>query len=191
MAFDYDKYVNESFKQLGPKNPLRSLSASDRRVLTSVIDVYLHVTPKDVYNRVYEQWETAAEIAEEAAKLGRRIKTSLFEGQLAEELGPLLRGARQLPAFLEAFSIFRGQIVDNSVGKRGHKGKIARNNFLVAASELVLCWTGKHHDEHLAELIQVIGADRDDLTDISGDSIRKKREHLKKTYRSSMKRPWS
>ena len=41
MAFDYDKYVNESFKQLGPKNPLRSLSASDRRVLTSVIDVYL------------------------------------------------------------------------------------------------------------------------------------------------------
>ena len=65
-----------------------------------------------------------AEIAEEAAKLWEaKIKTSLFEGQLAEELGPLLRGARQLPAFLEAFSIFLGQIVDNSVGKRGHKGR--------------------------------------------------------------------
>jgi hypothetical protein len=49
------------------------------------------------------------------------------------------------------------------------------------ASEFVRCRTGKHYDEHLAELFQAINNDSD-LKDFSGDAIRRKREHFKKAY---------
>ena len=74
-------------------------------------------------------------------------------------------------------------LLDNLVGKRGHKEKVQKNTFLIMASEFVRVKTGNYYDEHLAELLQTLPRiDLNQQEDISGDSIRKKREHLKKVY---------
>ena len=77
-----------------------------------------------------------------------------------------------------------GTLLANAAGKRGHKGKVQKNTFLIMASELVRLKTGNHYDEHLAELLQTVNPmiDVNEQEDISGDSIRKKREHIKKAY---------
>lgn len=69
----------------------------------------------------------------------------------------------------------------DSFGKPGHKREIFAAKVLVEASEFVGLKTGKHYDEHLADLFQWIGK-RPLKRDLSGDAIRKKREYLAKCY---------
>jgi len=67
-------------------------------------------------------------------------------------------------------------------GKQGQKHKTSANQNLIMASELVRLKTGEPHDEHLAELLQAISPDAESGpdADISGDSIKKKRDLLAK-----------
>ncbi len=188
MPFDYEKVVRKAFDHLGPRNPLKKLRDSDKRVLVALLDMYMR-TPDEFFNPL----EEAADIVAEAGALGRRIQSDVLRGQLTQLLAPfparLLGSAQDLAARLEDFSQKLGILLDNIAGKRGHKRKMGRNQFLIMASEFVSVKTGKHHDEHLAELIQAVspqsGFDDEKCIskkDISGDSIRKKREHLKEIY---------
>lgn len=88
---------------------------------------------------------------------------------------------QDLPPRLEAFGILFGELLNRVVGKSGQKNKLAKNEFLVMASEFVLLKTNRYNDEHLAELIQAL-SDEADLSDFSGDAIHKKREHMKRIY---------
>src|SRR5208283_3047648 len=81
---------------------------------------------------------------------------------------------------LHAFASRLGGVL-GLFGKAGHKERVMNNQILIMASEFVRLRTGKHYDEHLAELFQAISMDSN-LKDFSGDAIRKKREHFKKTY---------
>ncbi len=99
-------------------------------------------------------------------------------------MAPFVASFQDLPVRLEAFSIQVGTLLDEAVGKKGHKGKMQKNCDLITGSEFVWLKTGNHYDEHLAELLQTLSprTDLKEQEDISGDSIRKKREHLKKDY---------
>ena len=181
VPIDYEKVVNESFKNVGPRNPLKQLSDSDKRFLVALLDVFVRAPD---LNPAFLHYEKAAGIASEAESLARSIRSVVFEGDLAQVLEPFVGGFQDLPARLESFSRRVRTLVDNTVGKRGHKGKVQRNTFLIMASELVRLKTGNHYDEHLAELLQTVNPriDRNPQEDTSGDSIRKKREHLKNAY---------
>jgi len=180
MALDYPTLVRKRFENVGPKNPLRGLSDHDKCFLTALLEVYARAPESD---KLSDTLEEAAGIAAEAGSLAGKIESRFLSGPLAEMLGLYIGSSRDLPARLATFSKSMGAIIDNLVGKRGHKGKTSRNRFLIMASEFVRLKTGKHYDEHLAELMQTINPSIDfDGDDISGDSIRKKRVHLKKTY---------
>jgi hypothetical protein len=183
MAFDYDKVVKDSFKHLGTDNPLKKLGFSERRLLVALLDTYLRPS-KEMYDAACEPWEQAAAVALEAGQLAKKMRLNVFEADLGKRLSQLLVGPRDLPDRLEAFSVYLRAILDRIEGKSGHKGKVFRNRSLVLASEFVCRKTGKHYDEHLAELIQSVGvlADEKLQEDISGDAIRKKRNHFKETY---------
>jgi hypothetical protein len=153
MPIDYEKVVKESFQNVGPKNPLKRLSDSDKRLLLAFLDVYVRAPD---LAPAYLLWEKAARIATEANSLGRSIRSVVFEGHLAEVLAPFVEGFQDLPARLLSFSLHLGVLLDNAAGKRGHKGKVQKNIFLIMASELVRLKTGNHYDEHLAELLQTV-----------------------------------
>ena len=179
MAIDYAKVVREAFEEVGARNPLKKLDDLDKRLLVSFLYIYRAPIRLD---KAYKHFEECADIAAEAGELGRRIRSVVLGGQLAQILN--FGTIQDLPARLENFSIQLGSFLDKVAGKRGHKSKVAKSRFLITASELVRLKTGKHYDEHLAELLQAVGprVSLEKLADISGDSIRKKREHLKKTY---------
>ena len=181
MSIDYEKVVKESFENVGPRNPLKKLGDSDKRFLVALLDVYRSAPDLDL---AFLHYEKAASIASEAEALGRSIRSVVFEGDLAQVLEPFVGSFQDLPARLDSFSLRLRTLVDNTVGKRGHKGKVQKNTFLIMASEFVRLKTGNHSDEHLAELLQTVDPriDLNQHEDISGDSIRKKREYLKKVY---------
>jgi hypothetical protein len=180
MAFDYAKFVRKSFDNVGPKNPLRELDDSDKHLLVSLLFVHAK-SPKD--DQATAPLEEVAAIAAEAGALAKKLESSVFGGSLAPILASILGGTEDLPARLKDFSNRMGSVLEQAVGKRGQKHKVLNNQFLIMASELVRLRTGKHHDEHLADLLQTLPP-RAELIgeDVSGDSIRKKREHLKRAY---------
>ena len=181
MPIDYLDVVKEAFENIGPRNPLKKLSDSDKRLLVAFLDWYMF--PAN-YEQAFSFLEEAASIASEAAALAGRIRSGVFKGDTARILAPFVVSFQDLPVQLQAFSTQLGTLLDQLVGKRGHKAKVQKNCILITASEFVRLKTTHHYDEHLAELLQTVSP-RIDLNvqeDISGDSIRKKREHLKKHY---------
>jgi hypothetical protein len=132
---------------------------------------------------IFDDFEEIAEITAQAGALGRSIQAKMFAGPRAPALAPFLHKFQHLPTELAYFSNVIGALIETLAGKRGHKAKIAKNQHLIEASEFVRQKTGKYYDEHVAELLQTIPRLNVDVEeDISGDAIRKKREHLKRTY---------
>lgn len=182
MAFDYWNVVRTSFENIGPRNPLKKLNDYDKRILVSLLKVYASMPQNGEF---YELLDEAAGVAADAGALATRMRSKVFQGPLAEMVAPFLSSLKDLPQRLLYFSRQLGTLLDQTCGKRGHKGKTGKNVLLIMASEFVRLKTGKHNDEHLAELLQAVdpGIGVNENADISGDAIRKKREHLKKVYR--------
>jgi hypothetical protein len=181
MSLDYPKVVTDAFVNVGPRNPLKKLTDYDKHLLVALLVLHEHVPSVDVASNLLDE---AARVAADAGKLAKRIRDQVLGGTTGELLAPLLKGGfKDLPARLEAFSELE-IVLTNLAGKRGHKGKVGRNEHLLMASELVSLRLGQHYDEHLAELIQALtfNPDLSADADTSGDSIRKKREHFKRTY---------
>jgi hypothetical protein len=181
MALDYPAFVTDAFMNIGPRNPLKKLTDYDKHLLVALLVLHEHVASVDVASNLLDQ---AATIAVDAGRLARRIRDEVLGGTTGELLAPLLKGGfKDLPARLEAFSELE-IVLTNLAGKAGQKGKVGRNEQLLMASELVSLRLGQYYDEHLAELIQAVtfNPDLSADSDTSGDSIRKKRKHLKRTY---------
>ncbi len=183
MAYDYTKNAAKRFSQLGPKNPLRTLSGSDQGLLMALLVMYKW-RPRPDPSNPSELLEEASRVAGLAGSLSKKMQATFFDGALAGAFDPLLAGYKDLPLQLDRFSSRIKLLLDQLGGKAGHKGKTTTNQFLVTASEFVRLKTGTYNDEHLAELMQTLWSDADpeSLKELSGDAIRKKREHLKSTY---------
>jgi hypothetical protein len=184
MALDYSKLVDRSFKYIGPKNPLRGLSGPDRTLLFSLLFIYRFEQTMPHRSKALEAAEEMSKIAADSTALAQRIRSVMIEGKFALPLDPFLPGFRDLPSQLDLFGKRLGTLMTHVAGKQGQKHKTTANQLLIMASELVRLKTGEPHDEHLAELLQAISPDAEPGpdTDISGDSIKKKREYMSKTY---------
>ena len=99
----------------------------------------------------------------------------------AQALQDVLGDFHDLAMRLKAFALLFGGLGDQLLGKRGHHGRLWKNQFLVMASEFIRHKTASYNDEHWAELIQAINR-TSDLADFSGDAIHKRRQNLKRTY---------
>jgi len=173
----------KAFQEIHPNNPLNKLNDSDRKALWASLMAYAYASRTERGERAntfFEEWESMSKTVADAAKLGARLKSQVFEGTSSEALRPFTAGFEDLPMRLIGFSKTLGEAL-NSSGKRGHKAKILATQSLIQASEFVRLKTGQHYDEHLAELFQAIG-NRSAAEELSGDAIRKKREYLKKHY---------
>lgn len=184
ITFDYKGYVAAAFAHTGPRNPLKAFDEADKSLLVSLLAIFL-VSPPPSDNTV-EDFEKLAEIAGQTKTWAKGIRLAL-DSQFSRELQSMpslntaLGSFHDLPPRLEAFGILIGGLLDRIAGKRGQKGKLMKNQFLIMASEFVRLKTKRYNDEHLAELIQALSHEAD-LSDISGDAIHKKREHMKRTY---------
>src|SRR6266566_9406712 len=118
VPIGFEKVVKKSFENLGPRNPLKKLSNSDKRLLVAFLYVYLLMLRPHL---AFLQFEKAAGIASEAESLGRSIRSVVFEGRTGQILAPFIGSFQDLPARLESFSISLRTVLDNLVGKRGHK----------------------------------------------------------------------
>jgi hypothetical protein len=168
LAHDYRGTVNRWFSGTSMGNPLRKLSESDKLLLCSMLRLYAAGRPG-----LADQLDKIAKLAVTAELLGRSIREVLH----SDAGRVFVANFADLPSRLEDFSRLRDL---DLVGKRGHKGKILRNYWLVMASEFVLLKTKTAYSEHLADLLQQILPD--EYGDISGDAIRKSRDHFKHTY---------
>ena len=173
--FDFEEYVESGFAHTGPRNPLRTLTPEDKIVLVSLLTLYLEPCPPE--DAAFEQ---AAETATHASALAERIH-QLLGTYFAQALQDVLGDFHDLPMRLKTFSLLFGGLCDQLLGKRGHQGRLWKNQFLVMASEFIRHKTNRYNDEHLAELIQAINPSSD-LADFSGDAIHKRRQNLKRTY---------
>jgi hypothetical protein len=169
LANDYWGKVDRWFSGTSRGNPLRKLSESDRLLLCSILRLYAAGRP----DALAYQLDKVAKLAVTADSLGRSIREALE----SDAGRVLVANFADLPSRLEAFSRLKDL---DLVGKRGHKRKILRNYWLVMASEFVLLKTKQAYSEHLADLLQQMLPD--ERGDISGDAIRKSREHFKNTY---------
>jgi hypothetical protein len=181
---DFARTVPSFFDNLGPNNPLKWLTSYDKRLLTSFLGAFLvggtRKGPRGS-DDPFEELEEASRVGAEAAQLAEKIQRTVFEGNVAKSLGPLL-GPTDLPALLREFSKHISEMFETFVGKAGHKRKVTRTRILVLASELVRRRTGNYNDEHLAELLQAVAGETGHADDYSGDMIRKRREYLDKHY---------
>jgi len=182
LAFDLAKFVREAFQNTGPSNPLRKLSERERMFISACLLSYKGIPGTGGS----DAWEQAARTATEAATLAKKISEVLSAKHMQPvwDLPPLksyFGEFEELPGRLRVFSVVLGGYLRHLVGKPGHQDKVMHNHFLIMASEFVRCRTGKHYDEHLAELFQALNNDSD-LKDFSGDAIRRKREHFEKAY---------
>jgi hypothetical protein len=184
ITFDYKSYVAAAFAHTGPRNPLKAFDEADKWRLVSLLAMFL-VSPSPSDNAV-EDFEKLAEIARHTKTWAKKIRLALNtqfsrELQSMPSLKTVLGSFHDLPLRVEAFGILFGGLLDRIVGKSGQKSKLVKNQFLIMASEFVRLKTKRYNDEHLAELIQALSGAAD-LSDISGDAIHKKREHMKRTY---------
>ena len=181
MNVNWAKEIMKFFDSVGPRNPLKRLHNEDKELLAAMLLCYIYERPWGARD-LFAPLEAASSIGAEAGALARRIQSELIEGAAAEVLSPYVDGYKHVAARLESFSKHMASIADNLLGRPGHKGKIARNQLLIMASELVRLRTGKHYDEHLAELLQAVNPSTAVDKDISGEAILKKRKHLMKNY---------
>ena len=171
----------QAFRDIAAGNPLRKLSEPDQKLLYSMLKVYAAVTTQNGKRRSKDGLlEKEAKLVADAAKLGSKLESEVFQGPNSDVLFPYISSFSDLPRQLTEFSKVVGGMLD-LFGKRGHKEGNLYGFFLIVASEFVRLKTGQHYDEHLAELYQAV-SERSLTEDLSGDAIRKRREYLKKNY---------
>ena len=185
MIVDLVGPTAQAFRHIAASNPLRKLSEPDRKLLYSMLKVYAAVTTQDGKRRSKGGskdglLEKEAKLVADAAKLGSKLESEVFQGPNSDVLFPYISSFSDLPRQLTEFSKVVGGMLD-LFGKRGHKEGNLYGFFLIVASEFVRLKTGQHYDEHLAELYQAV-SERSLTEDLSGDAIRKRREYLKKNY---------
>lgn len=122
----------------------------------------------------------ASKTLRDASDLADKLEADVFQGSLKNELRPFIFGYESLPGILRSFARNIGNLLD-ATGKPGRKNEAFTNQLLVIASEFVRLATGSFNDEHLAELFPAVLA-TDLADDFSGDSIRKRRDRLKRQY---------
>jgi len=168
------------FEDTGPNNPLRKFTDKGKHALIGLIYMYLVADESDELNEGMEILDEIGKLAAQASDLANRMRILIFDGQLpadGEEFS-------LLPPLLEAFASRTAGYV-NQIGKPGHRVKLARNCFLVWVSEFVCAMTGRHYDEHLAEVIQAVSFRRNPIgeeSELSGDAIRKIRKYVEERY---------
>jgi hypothetical protein len=181
------KSMIKAFENIGNNNPLRQLNPNDRRWLWAVLSVYQAMTQAGAERSFFDELEDLSQTARRAMKLASSIEISTSQGKFATIVRDLAAAHPPcfylLPLLLKEYAKLIEHHLD-SLGKAGHKFKTERNKYVVAASEFVNLKTGAHNDEHLADLLQQIGATEGEegIEDTSGDAIRKKRQQLKKEY---------
>jgi hypothetical protein len=181
MVVDLVGPTAQAFRHIAATNPLRKLSGPDQKILYSMLKVYAAVTTQDGKRRSKDGLlEKEAKLVADAAKLGSKLESEVFQGPNSDVLFPYISSFSDLPRQLTEFSKVVGGMLD-LFGKRGHKEGNLYGFFLIVASEFVRLKTGQHYDEHLAELYQAV-SERSLSEDLSGDAIRKRREYLKKSY---------
>ncbi len=183
VAADIRDRVAKAFQSVYSSNPLSRLSVSDRTYLCSLLLAYDYKSRTkhgEAPNAFLKELDSMSKTAADAAKLGARLKSQIFEGDSSEALRPFTAGFEDLPMRLIGFSKTLGEAL-NSFGKPGRKDEALATQGLIQASEFVRLKSGRYNDEHLAGVFQII-ARRPISDDFSGAAIRKKRLYLKKHY---------
>ena len=159
MADRIGDWAGKAFQEIHPNNPLNKLNDSDRKALWALLMAYAYASRAkrgERTNAFLKELDSMSKTVADAAKLGTRLKSKVFEGTSSEALRPFTAGFDDLPVRLIEFSKTLGEAL-NSFGKQGHKAKIFANQSLVQASEFVLAKTGQHYDEHLASCFRRLG----------------------------------
>jgi hypothetical protein len=169
------KFVRDGYANISPRNPLRKLRDKERDCLCSLLRAYAATEGR---RGPFSPLEAAGRTAARAGKLAAEMETNCFAGHTGQLLRPVLQDFENLTLVLRRFSRKLETHLE-LIGKPGHKNKTSAKRLLLMASELVYMTTGAYNDEHVAELLQSY---RSEQADCSGDAIRKKREHLQKTY---------
>jgi hypothetical protein len=181
MSYDRQAAVERAFSYIAPRNPLNQLDAGDREFLWALLKVHSSSTRQDGVPP-FEPLEKVHKLMADAAKLAKDLELEVFGGACAEMLLPYTVKFRDLPSRIIDFSTRLKEAI-LIVGKPGYQQKVFANLLLVQASEFVLLKTGRHYDEHLAELFQGIAdVGRTQLKELSGDAIRKQRTYLAANY---------
>jgi hypothetical protein len=170
--------IAQEFSGIGPNNPLKGMSRRDKVQLIVIVSLYEHC--RDEESDLMQKAERTARLVSDAGKLANRFQQEWDNGTLLAIAEPLERFSKNLQEELSLFSTEVGRFFD-LMGKKGHKQKTLSNLSLVTASEFICAKTGTHNDEHFAELLQDRSANLN-FNQLSGDAIRKKREHLQKKY---------
>ena len=176
MVSDPGATARRAFAEIGPKNPLAKLSKSDKESLCTLLTLY----ERSSKNPPSDPWEEIEKLAAQAAAIASRLDGDVFQGSTGEMLKPFLSGYEDVPQRLRSLSAELGALAALQ-GKPGYKSKNFSIQFLVMASEFVRLGTKRPNNEHLAELLQAIDT-VSELNSLTGDAIRKKREHLRKNY---------
>ena len=179
MSYDLGVPTAKAFRGTIPTNPLNKLNEEDRKLLFSLLKLYAR-TRAGKSRSDDDPLDKVAAVVVEAGVFGAKLESEVFRGLFSEELRSFIVGFEDLPQRLIDFSNQLGTVLE-LFGKRGHKGEYFATQWLIMASEFVRLKTGRHHDEHLAELFQSVG-NPSLAKDLSGDAIRKKRNYVMKHY---------
>ena len=153
----------KAFAHISAHNPLGALVMRDRVSVWALLLISADAKGPQHSRNYFEPLDMVHKLAADVAKLAEAIKSDIFGGSLSEVLLPFTAKFKDLPERLSDFSDRLGDTAD-IVGKRRHQQKMFRNLSLIEASEFVRLKTGKHYDEHLAELFQATAVGRKNLS---------------------------
>jgi hypothetical protein len=131
--------VAKAFQSVYSNNPVSRLSVSDRTYLWSLLVAYRYASGTkhgERANSFFEEWDSMSKTVADAAKLGEKLKSLIFDGASSGALRPFTAGFEDLPMRLIGFSKALGEVL-NSVGKPGHKDEVLATQWLIQASEFV------------------------------------------------------
>jgi hypothetical protein len=177
LLIDLKDLPDKPFKSINRQSRFKKLHATDRFVLCLLLKLYLSADAAALAgeDRI-DDWERAAQVMAEARALAVKLRTVVFQDSSSGVSGLIPKEYRNLPDQLDMFSMI-GELVCDSVGKRGHKARIFANHYLVLASEFVRRRTGNYFDEQMGNLLQAIAGRPDDGV-LSTEAIRKKTQGL-------------
>ena len=182
------RYRKKYEVDLARNNPLRRLDDRELIAVFACLTMYLSDKEQHIEFSATSLKETRM-ISEEAALLGERISRLMWKSKPWDQFR-FLKIHRILPPLLSTFSkslsgfvdLFAKKASDNDTGR----------DFLICASLILRSSTGSFHDEHLAEVIQLLprpkvqpyapGRPVSARSELSGDAIRKKRDRLRRSY---------
>lgn len=174
----FEEIIAREFAHIHPHNPISSISLRDKIWLLALISAYELVRDDKTYMRLEEE---ITKLASDAKKMADRFEEAGSNHSVLYLLA-YQNDCRELAARLRSFATISDWLDD--LGKPGHKQKTSAATSLVCCSEFICLRTGSFQDEHFAELLQGRGVSLASR-DLSGDAIRKKREHLRKRYPST------